>query len=177
MKIITFFFALALLLQAGYTSGQIVGNKKFDDYYQRKNIQPTDDLKTKKVFYFTGTFPTTLVRMENADDYILTPSISLGSGGLFVFGKSSFSGENARRLEPVFSFGIAADVGVKMMDNKMESTFNGNLMFGFHWVNLMMGYDFLSNNNYIGIALRIDLISFSPNCVYIFSEKDAKKLK
>lgn len=177
MKIIAILFTLALLFQAGLSHGQIVGNKKFDDYYQRKNIQPTDDLKTKKVFYFTGTFPTTLVRMENADEWKLSPSISLGNGGIFVIGKSSFSGENSRRLEPVFSFGIAADVGIKMLDDKMESTFNGNLMLGFHWVNLMLGYDFLSNNNYIGIALRIDLISFSPNSVYIFSEKDAKKLK
>ena len=80
-------------------------------------------------------------------------------------------------LTPVFAFGIAADVGVKQVDDQMKTTLNGNLVLGFHWVNLMLGYDFLNSNNYFGLGLRVDLTTFSPNAIYIFSEKDSRKLK
>jgi hypothetical protein len=166
-----------LILQTTITNGQIVGNKAFDNYYQRKNIQPPNDLKTKNVFYFTSTFPFSLARIENDDEWVLRPALSIGNGGLFVFGKSTFNGNNSRRLTPVFAFGIAADVGLKQGEDQLKTTFNGNLMVGLHWVNLMLGYDFLNNTNYFGLALRIDLISFSPNSIYVFSEKEAKKLK
>jgi len=42
---------------------------------------------------------------------------------------------------------------------------------------LMLVYDFLNNTNYFGLALSIDLFTFSPNSLYVFREWEAKKLK
>jgi hypothetical protein len=177
MKTIAFLCLFVLYFCCDLTQAQIAGNKPFDKYYQRKGIAAVNELKTKNVFYFTSTFPFSIGRIEKADEWRLNPAFGIGNGGLFVFGKSTFNGTNARRIEPVFAFGIAADVGVKQTAQDLKTTFNGNLMLGFHWVNLMMGYDFLDNTKYFGLALRIDLIAFSPNSIYVFREREAKKLK
>lgn len=175
MKSITCLFMLMLF--AGLTFGQIAGKKAFDNYYQRKGLTPPEELKTKNVFYFTSTFPFSIGRIENSDGWHINPSFGIGNGGIFVFGKSTCFEDHSRKIEPMFSFGIAADVGLKQDLDELKTTFNGNIMIGFHWANLMLGYDFLNNTNYIGLALRFDLISFSPNSIYVFSEKESKKLK
>ncbi len=177
MKKITCLFLFVFILIAGLTFGQMVGKKAFDNYYLRKGITPPETLKTKNVFYFTSTFPFSIGRIENSDEWRLNPAFSVGNGGIFVFGKSTCYEDHSRRIVPMFAFGIAADVGVRQELGEMNTTFNGNLMIGLHWVNLMLGYDFLNNTNYFGLALRVDLISFSPNSLYVFSEKDPKKLK
>ena len=177
MKIITCLFLLTLILFAGLSFGQIAGKKAFEKYYLRKGFTPPETLNTKNVFYFTSAFPFSIVRIENSDPWRLNPAFSVGNGGIFVFGKSTCYEDHSRRIVPIFSFGIAADVGVKQEAGDMKTTFNGNLMIGLHWVNLMLGYDFMNNNNYFGLALRVDLVSFSPNSLYVFSEKEAKKLK
>ena len=168
---------VALILKSGLIAGQIVGSKAFDNYYQRKGIQSPTDLSTTKVFYFTSTFPFSIGRIENADEWELNPAFSVGNGGIFVCGKSTLNVVNARIIEPVFSFGIATDVGLKQEKDQLKTTFNGNLLIGFHMVNLMLGYDFLNKTNYFGLALRVDLVTFSPNSLYIFSEREAKKFK
>jgi hypothetical protein len=70
---------------------------------------------------------------------------------------------NARIIEPVFSFGIAADVGLKQENEQLRTKFNGSLLIGLHTINLMLGHDFLNKTNYLGIALSVDLTAFSPN--------------
>ena len=177
MKIITCILMPAVLLATSVLYGQTAGNKAFDKYYIRKGITAPTDLRTKNVFYFTSTFPFSIGRIEKSDEWSLVPAFSIGNGGLFVVGRSEWNGTNARKLEPVFSFGIAADAGVKQLPGELKTTFNGNLMIGFRWVNLMLGYDFLDNTNYIGLALRFDLTSFSPNSIYVFSEKESARLK
>ena len=177
MKTVTGLLMVGLILQSGLIAGQIVGSKAFDKYYQRKGIQSPTDLSTKKVFYFTSTFPFSIGRIENADEWELNPAFSIGNGGIFVCGKSTLNAANTRIIEPVFSFGIAADVGLKQEKDQLKTTFNGNLLIGFHMVNLMLGYDFLNKTNYFGLALRVDLVSFSPNSLYIFSEREAEKFK
>lgn len=177
MKTVTGLMLIAVILKSGLLAGQITGNKAFKKYYQRKGIQSTSDLSTKKVFYFTSTFPFSIGRIENADEWELNPALSVGNGGIFVCGKSTLNASNARIIEPVFSFGIAADVGLKQEKDQLKTTFNGNLMIGFHMVNLMLGYDFLNETNYFGLALRVDLITFSPNSIYVFSEREATKFK
>jgi hypothetical protein len=177
MKTVIRILLIAVILKPGLTAGQIAGNKAFDKYYQRKGIQSASDLNTKKVFYFTSTFPFSIGRIENADEWELNPAFSIGNGGIFVCGKSTLNAANARIIEPVFSFGIAADVGLKQEKDELKTTFNGNLLIGFHMINLMLGYDFLNKTNYFGLALRVDLVSFSPNSLYIFSEREAKKFK
>jgi hypothetical protein len=177
MKAITGLLMITFILHSLLIAGQIVGNKAFDKYYQRMGIQSPSGLSTKKVFYFTSTFPFSIGRIENADEWELNPAFSVGNGGVFVCGKSTLNAANARIIEPVFSFGIAADVGLKQEKDQLKTTFNGNLMIGFHTVNMMMGYDFLNKTNYFGLALRVDLVSFSPNSLYIFSERERKKFK
>jgi len=175
MKINHVLLLLSLLVYSGLANAQIAGKKAFDKYYHRKGIAPQPDLKTKNVFYFTSAFPFSVGRIENDDEWQLNPAFSIGNGGIFVFGKSTMNADHSRLVEPVFSFGIAADVGIKQEKDQLVTTFNGNLMIGLHMVNLMLGYDFLNHTNYFGLALRVDLISFSPNSLYVFREREAKK--
>ncbi len=111
MKTVTGLLMVTLILQTGLVAGQIVGNKAFDKYYQRKGIQSSSELSTKKVFYFTSTFPFSIGRIENADEWELNPALSVGNGGKFVSRKSTLKEDNTRIIEPVFSFRIAADDG------------------------------------------------------------------
>jgi hypothetical protein len=177
MKTKPILLLLILILNTGLMNGQIAGKKPFDNYYKRKGILFQSEPETKNVFFFTSNFPFSLGRIENSDEWRLNPAFSIGNGGIFVFGKSTMFGDQSRRIVPVFSFGIAADVGVKQEEDQLKTTFNGNLIFGFHKVNLMLGYDFLNHTNYIGLALSIDLFAITPNSLYVFREWDAQKLK
>lgn len=177
MKTKPILLMLLLILNSGLVNGQIAGKKPFEKYYQRKGTLFQSEPETKNVFYFTSTFPFSIGRIEKIDEWQLNPAFSIGNGGIFVFGKSTIHGDHSRTIVPVFSFGIAADVGVKQEADQLKTTFNGNLMIGLHKVNLMLGYDFLNNTNYFGLALSIDLFTFSPNSLYVFREWEAKKLK
>ena len=103
--------------------------------------------------------------------FVVVPAISIGLGYTWFMGKFSFSENDKITIDPVFFFGLFADVGLQndFSLNKFTSIFTGGFI-GFGAFTFFGGYDYLSKSPSIGLGGRIDLFTISQNWLRPFGK-------
>ena len=111
--------------------------------------------------------------------FVVVPAISIGLGYTWFIGKFSFNESDKITIDPVFFFGLFADVGLQndFSLNKFTSIFTGGFI-GFGAFTFFGGYDYLSKSPSIGLGGRIDLFTISQICLKPFGKvREVRKHK
>jgi hypothetical protein len=111
--------------------------------------------------------------------FVVVPAISIGLGYTWFIGKFSFTENDKITIDPVFFFGLFADVGLQndFSLNKFTSIFTGGFI-GFGAFTFFGGYDYLSKSPSIGLGGRIDLFTISQICLKPFGKvREVRKQK
>lgn len=111
--------------------------------------------------------------------FVVVPAISIGLGYTWFIGKFSFNENDKITIDPVFFFGLFADVGLQndFSLNKFTSIFTGGFI-GFGAFTFFGGYDYLSKSPSIGLGGRIDLFTISQICLKPFGKvREVRKHK
>ncbi len=111
--------------------------------------------------------------------YQVTPAVSIGYGYTWFTGKFIFDENDKIIIDPVFFFGLIADVGLQnnFSLNKLTSIFTGGFI-GFGAFSLFAGYDYMSKSPSIGLGGRIDLFTVSQNRLKPFGKvREVRKHK
>jgi hypothetical protein len=111
--------------------------------------------------------------------FVVVPAISIGLGYTWFIGKFSFTENDKITIDPVFFFGLFADVGLQndFSLNKFTSIFTGGFI-GFGAFTFFGGYDYLSKSPSIGLGGRIDLFTISQICLKPFGKvREVRKHK
>ena len=103
--------------------------------------------------------------------FVVVPAISIGLGYTWFAGKFSFNENDKINIDPVFFFGLFADVGLQndFSLNKFTSIFTGGFI-GFGAFTFFGGYDYLSKSPSIGLGGRIDLYTISQMALKPFGK-------
>ena len=103
--------------------------------------------------------------------FLVVPAISIGLGYTWFIGKFSFNENDKITIDPVFFFGLFADVGLQndFSLNKLTSIFTGAFI-GFGAFTLFGGYDYTSKSPTIGLGGRIDLYTISQTSLRPFGK-------
>ena len=103
--------------------------------------------------------------------FLVVPAISIGLGYTWFIGKFSFNENDKITIDPVFFFGLFADVGLQndFSLNKLTSIFTGGFI-GFGAFTFFGGYDYVSKSPSIGLGGRIDLFTISQICLKPFGK-------
>ena len=103
--------------------------------------------------------------------FLVVPTISIGFGYTWFIGKFIFNENDKITIDPVFFFGLIADIGLQnnFSLNKLTSIFTGAFI-GFGAFTLFGGYDYMSKSPTIGLGGRIDLFTISQNTLKPFGK-------
>ena len=110
------------------------------------------------------TIPISFSKIELVDGkYQVTPTVSIGYGYTWFTGKFIFNENDKITIDPVFFFGLIADIGLQndFRLNKLTSIFTGGFI-GFGAFSLFGGYDYMTQSPSIGLGGRIDLFTARP---------------
>ena len=111
--------------------------------------------------------------------YQVTPTVSIGYGYTWFTGKFIFNENDKITIDPVFFFGLIADIGLQndFSLKKLTSIFTGGFI-GFGSFSLFGGYDYMSKSLTIGLGGRIDLFTISQNRLKPFGKvREVRKHK
>ncbi len=103
--------------------------------------------------------------------FLVVPTISIGVGYTWFIGKFIFNENDKITIDPIFFFGLLADVGLQndFSLNKFTSVFAGGFI-GIGAFTFFGGYDFTSKSPSIGLGARIDLFTISQNFLKPFGK-------
>jgi len=103
--------------------------------------------------------------------FLVVPTISIGYGYTWFVGKFILNENDKITIDPVFFFGLIADVGLKndFSLNRFTSIFTG-VFIGFGAFTLFGGYDYTSKSPTIGLGGRIDLYTISQTSLRPFGK-------
>jgi hypothetical protein len=116
----------------------------------------------KSTLLGTPTIPISFSRLEVVNGkYQLSPTISLGYGYAWFFGKFYFNENDKILVDPNFLFGLIGDVSLQndFSLKKFTGIFTGAFI-GFGNFNIFAGYDYLNSSATLGIGGRIDVYTF-----------------
>ncbi len=119
----------------------------------------------KAVLLGSPTIPISFSKIELVNgNYEVAPTVSIGYGYTWFTGKFIFSENDKIIIDPVFFFGLIADVGLQnnFSLKKLTSIFTGGFI-GFGAFSLFGGYDYMSKSPTLGLGGRIDLFTISQN--------------
>ncbi len=126
------------------------------------------------------TIPISFSKIELVDGkYQVTPTVSIGYGYTWFTGKFIFNENDKITIDPVFFFGLIADIGLQndFRLNKLTSIFTGGFI-GFGAFSLFGGYDYMTQSPSIGLGGRIDLFTISQNRLKPFGKvREVRKHK
>ncbi len=111
------------------------------------------------------TIPISFSKIELVNGkYQVAPTVSIGYGYTWFTGKFIFNENDKITIDPVFFFGLIADVGLQndFSLKKLTSIFTGGFI-GFGAFSLFGGYDYMSKSPSLGLGGRIDLFTISQN--------------
>ena len=115
----------------------------------------------------------------NKGKFVVVPAISIGGGYTWFIGKFCFNENDKITIDPVFFFGLFADVGLQndFSLNKFTSVFTGGFI-GFGAFTFFGGYDYLSRSVSVGLGGRVDLFTIFQNCLKPFGKvREVRKHK
>lgn len=121
----------------------------------------------KSTLLGSPTIPISFSRMEYKNGtYVLTPSLSIGYGYEWFFGQFIFNENDKIIIDPTFSFGVIADVGLRNDFNldRLAGIFAGGFI-GFSALSMFFGYDFILQAPTFGMGGRIDLYTVFQNAL------------
>jgi hypothetical protein len=110
------------------------------------------------------TIPISFSRLERIDGkYQLSPTISIGYGYTWFFGKFIFNENDKITVDPTFFFGTIADVALQsdFTFKKLAGIFAGGFI-GFGGFSFFGGYDFIVGSPTFGVGGRVDLYTIYP---------------
>ena len=157
--------------------------------YKRGYTFPGDSKSTAKrtdkwpdTLYYNTTYKTKLlgsptipitfsqVQFINSSQYGITPSISIGYGYTWFFGRFIFSENDKIIVDPTIFFGLVANIGLQNDFNlrKGPTGYFAGGFIGTQAFSLFAGYEFKTHSPTIGLGTRID--------VYTLSQKSLKPI-
>ena len=103
--------------------------------------------------------------------FLVVPTISIGVGYTWFVGKFIFNENDKITIDPVFFFGLLADIGLQndFSFKRFTSIFAGGFI-GFGAFTFFGGYDFMTQSPSIGLGGRIDLFTISQNWLRPFGK-------
>jgi hypothetical protein len=147
---------------------------RFPEMGQQKNI-PDSSRKWPDTLYYntpykpkllgSPTIPFSFSRIERINGkYQLSPTISIGYGYTWFFGKFYLNENDKISVDPTFQFGIVGDVALQsdLSLNKLTGFFTGAFI-GFANFSFFGGYDYITSSPLIGVGGRIDVYTFHQN--------------
>lgn len=111
--------------------------------------------------------------------FVVVPAISIGLGYTWFVGSLIFNENDKITIDPVFFFGLFADVGLQndFSLDKFTSIFTGGFI-GFGAFTFFAGYDYLSRAPSIGLGGRVDLFTISQMLLKPFGKvREVRKHK
>jgi hypothetical protein len=163
------------LLKRGYTFPDSVRQSELPDSLRKWPDTVFYNTTYKSKLLGTPTIPFSFSRLELVDGkYQLSPTISLGYGYAWFFGKFIFTETDKVLVEPTFFFGAIGDIALQSDLNfkKLAGIFAGGFI-GFGGISLFAGYDFLASSPSFGIGSRIDIYTIYPKSLKPFGHVKA----
>lgn len=110
----------------------------------------------------TATIPITFGRVEKGSDgqYQVGSAIDLGYGYMWFSGAGTYGADGTMLVEPAFFGGFALNTGVRNSSPGVGGSASVTGFIGLSKVALSVGYDVVGKSPIIGIATKIDVLSF-----------------
>ena len=104
------------------------------------------------------------VEKDSTGKYVLSPTISIGYGYTWFFGKFYLNENDKIMVDPTFQFGLVGDVAIQndFSLNRIAGLFAGGFI-GFANFSIFGGFDFVNGSPLLGVGGRVDVYTFHQN--------------